>query len=52
MTIRFWFRKLFARPAVRPLRKAPVRCQRLPRRIVLELQALEDRLVPASSSPT
>jgi hypothetical protein len=36
MGIRFWFRKLFARPAARPIRKAPVRCR--PR-----LEALEDR---------
>jgi hypothetical protein len=40
MTTRFWFRKLFARPAARPIRKALVRCR--PR-----LEALEDRLAPA-----
>jgi hypothetical protein len=36
MTIRFWFRKLFARSVARPLRKTPARCR-------LSLEALEDR---------
>ena len=39
MIPRSWFRKLFARPAARPDRKAPARC-----RPALEL--LEDRTVP------
>src|SRR5262245_10494499 len=40
MTLRSWIRKLFARPAARPIRKAPARCR--PR-----VEALEDRLTPA-----
>src|SRR5262245_42682320 len=41
MTIRSWFRKLFARPAARPIRKAPA-CYR-PR-----LEALEERTLLTS----
>src|SRR5262249_2258920 len=39
MTVRSWFRKLFARPSARPIRKAPARCR-------LAVEALEDRLTP------
>src|SRR5262245_32780056 len=40
MTLRSWIRQLFARPATRPIRKAPARCRPA-------LEALEDRLTPA-----
>jgi hypothetical protein len=36
MTVRSWFRKLFAHPVPRPVRKAPARCRPA-------VEALEDR---------
>src|SRR5262245_53453656 len=41
MSIRSWLRSLFTRPASRTIRKAP-------RRARLSLEALEDRVVPAT----
>jgi hypothetical protein len=46
MTLRSWTRTLFARPATRPIRKAPAR--RRPARGRLTLEALEDRTVPST----
>src|SRR5262245_21080118 len=45
MSMRSWARNLFTRPATRTIRRAPHRAR-------LSLEALEDRLVPASSSAT
>jgi hypothetical protein len=41
MMTRSWFRKLFAPPAARPIRKAPARWRPT-------FEALEDRLVPST----
>src|SRR5262249_48867379 len=41
MTLRSWIRNLFARPAPCPARKAPAR-------LLLTLEALEDRTVPSA----
>jgi hypothetical protein len=45
MTTRSWIRNLFARPVTRPMRKAPHRAR-------LAVEALEDRLAPATLTVT
>jgi hypothetical protein len=45
MSMRSWIRRLFTRPATRPIRKVPHRAR-------LDLEVLEDRTVPATASIT